>query len=136
LQQEAEFRLLTNFIHGARGSVGKELKYRSPSTIDEALNIAAVVYNAGKFDKQEKDKEIFWSKVDPKKRYRCHRTDHLISQCKARQPTPQFSRNNGRSDRFAETRRDRTVSKAPVTCYKCKQEGHMSKFCIEGPREV
>jgi hypothetical protein len=54
LQQEAEFRLLTNFIHRARGVVGKELKYRSPSTIDEALNIAAVVYNAGKLDKQEK----------------------------------------------------------------------------------
>jgi hypothetical protein len=47
---------------------------------------------------------------------------------------PQFSRNNGRSDRFAETRRDRTVSKAPVTCYKCKQEGHMSKFCIQWPK--
>jgi hypothetical protein len=113
---------------------GKELKYRSQSTIDEALNIAAVVYNAGKLDEQEKDKEIFWSKVDPKKCYRCHRTDHLIIQCKARQPTPQLSRNNGRSDRFAETRHDRTVSTAPVTCYKCKQEGRMSKFCIQGPQ--
>jgi hypothetical protein len=133
LKEEAEFRLLTSFIHGSRGDVGKELKYRSPSTIDEALNIATIVYNAGKLDKQEKDKEIFWPKVEPKKCYRCHRTDHLISQCKARPPQQRFSRDNCRNDRFAETRREGTVSKAPVTC-KCKQEGHISKFCNQGPQ--
>jgi hypothetical protein len=48
LKVEADFRLLTSFIHGVIGDPGKELRYRNPSSIEEALGIATVVYNAAK----------------------------------------------------------------------------------------
>jgi hypothetical protein len=44
LRVEAEFRLLTSFRHGVRADAGKELKYKNASSIEEALNIATVVY--------------------------------------------------------------------------------------------
>jgi hypothetical protein len=66
LREEAEFRLLTSFIHGMRGDPGKELRYRNPSTIDEALNIATVVYNANKIEPRPRNHEAFTVKVEPR----------------------------------------------------------------------
>jgi hypothetical protein len=45
LKEEANSRLLTSFIHGLRGHAGRELKFRTPNTVDEALSIAIVIYN-------------------------------------------------------------------------------------------
>jgi hypothetical protein len=38
----------------------------------------AVVYKAGKLEKQEQDGDIFRSKTRKKICYRCHQTDHMI----------------------------------------------------------
>jgi hypothetical protein len=48
LKDEADFRLLTSFIHSVTGDPGKELRYRNLSSTEEALSIATVVYNASK----------------------------------------------------------------------------------------
>jgi hypothetical protein len=50
LREEADFRLLTSFIYGMRGEAGRELRFRNPETIEEALSIATVVYNAKKLE--------------------------------------------------------------------------------------
>ncbi|PNF14145.1 hypothetical protein B7P43_G17714 [Cryptotermes secundus] len=45
-KEEADFRLLTSFIYGMRGKVGRELKIRNPETVEQALSIATMVQNA------------------------------------------------------------------------------------------
>jgi hypothetical protein len=61
LKEEAEFRLLTSFIYGLRGSAGRELKLRTPNSIEEALDIATIIYNTEKLENREKEKQIFWT---------------------------------------------------------------------------
>jgi hypothetical protein len=63
LKEEADFRLLTSFIHGVAGDRGKELCYRNPSSIEAALGIATVVYNAAKTDVPRKEREVFTVKT-------------------------------------------------------------------------
>jgi hypothetical protein len=50
LREEADFRLLTSFIYGMRGEAGRELRICNTETIDQALSIATVVYNAKKIE--------------------------------------------------------------------------------------
>jgi hypothetical protein len=54
--EEANIRLLTAFINGMQGVTGKELRYRIPNAIDEALQIVNTVHNAVKLEQSRKDK--------------------------------------------------------------------------------
>jgi hypothetical protein len=63
LREEAEFRLLTSFIFGMRGEAGHELRIRIPDTLDQALSIATVVYNAKKMEQRHKDYDTFTVKT-------------------------------------------------------------------------
>jgi hypothetical protein len=55
---QGNFRLLTTFINGMQRVVGRELRFRMPRTLDEALQIANTVYNAVKLERSWKD-QIF-----------------------------------------------------------------------------
>jgi hypothetical protein len=52
---EAEFRLLTFYVHGMRVHARQELKFIVPSSLDEALNIATVLH-AAKINKEDVEK--------------------------------------------------------------------------------
>jgi hypothetical protein len=39
-----------SFIYGMQVDVGKELRYRNPASVEEALNIATVIHNATKLE--------------------------------------------------------------------------------------
>jgi hypothetical protein len=55
LKEEADFRLLTSFIYGMRAEAGRELRIRKPETLDQALSMATVVYNAKKMELRHRD---------------------------------------------------------------------------------
>ncbi|PNF25200.1 hypothetical protein B7P43_G17706 [Cryptotermes secundus] len=81
LKEEAEFRLLTSFVYGMRGEAGRELRIRNPETLDQALNIATVVYNAKQMELHRKEHD--WVRL-PVKCFSCGRQGHIARDCEAR----------------------------------------------------
>jgi hypothetical protein len=63
LREEADFRLLTSFIYGMRGEAGRELRFRNPETIEQALSIATVGYNAKRLEPRHRDHETLTMKM-------------------------------------------------------------------------
>ncbi|PNF31083.1 hypothetical protein B7P43_G16331 [Cryptotermes secundus] len=80
LKQEADFRLLTSFIYGMKGEAGRELRIRNPETLDQALNIATVVYNA-KRERWEQKRDRVRSPITC---FACGRHGHIARNCEAR----------------------------------------------------
>jgi hypothetical protein len=122
LKEEAEFRLLTSFIYGMKGEAGQELRYRNPEILDQALNIATVLYNAKKLEQQHRNHETLAVKVEGKEyaNQRCYKsTWHRGRQHQkppARQPPRQGTKN-------------RDWVQTPVKCYACGHHGHIARFC-------
>jgi hypothetical protein len=112
LKEEAEFRLLTSFIYGMRGEAGRELRYRNPETLDQALNIAIVVYNAKKLEHQHRNHETLAVIVEDKKstNQRCPRSTWHRGKQHQRPPAT-------RSPRQENNNRDWV--QIPVKCYSC-----------------
>jgi hypothetical protein len=46
VNEEAERRLLAAYIHGLRGTVGQQVQYQMPATMDQAVKLAVTVENA------------------------------------------------------------------------------------------
>jgi hypothetical protein len=57
LREEAEYRLLTSFIYGMQGEIGSELRFCNPETIEQALNITTVVYDAIRLEPCQRNRE-------------------------------------------------------------------------------
>jgi hypothetical protein len=117
LKEEAESRLLTRFVHGLRSYAGRELRFRVPNTVYEALNIAMIIHNTEELERQEKNREIFWAKTESEICYRCNQTGHRFKQCRARLQYQQRFGGNGRRAmaRYAErTRKRLTVSRNDI----------------------
>jgi hypothetical protein len=129
LKEEAEFRLLTSFIYGMRGEAGRELRYRNPETLEQALNIATVVYNAKKLEHQHKNHETLAVKVEDKSSTpqrgprSTWRRDRQPQRPPARRPRRQGNRN-------------RDWVQTPVKCYACGRQGHIARFCDKREERV
>jgi len=54
---QAQRMLLSTFIAGVSGNPGQQLRFQMPATVDEALQIAVIVFEA---DAQEKKFGIFF----------------------------------------------------------------------------
>jgi hypothetical protein len=120
LKEEADFRLLTSFIYGMRGEAGRDLRIRNPETIDQALSIATVVYNAKKMEPRYRDYNTLAVKTGERNFTKGHRPSWRQNS------QPQWSparRPRGRRDRS----RDRV--RPPITCYTCGRHGHMARNC-------
>ena len=48
INEEAERRLLTAYIHGLRGVVGQQVQFQMPSAVGQAVKLAVTVENAEK----------------------------------------------------------------------------------------
>jgi hypothetical protein len=57
--EQAERMLLAAFMSGLLGNPGQQVRFRMPTTLQKALQIATTVYEA---EKQEKRSEIFFFK--------------------------------------------------------------------------
>ncbi|PNF29642.1 hypothetical protein B7P43_G16386 [Cryptotermes secundus] len=122
LKEEAEFRLLTSFIYGMRGEAGMELRIRNPGTLDQALNIATVVYYAKRMEFHRKDHDTLTVKTERKS---------FTSPKGYRSPWNQRSQQQGspvqRSKERRDTNRDRV--RPPIKCFSCGRQGHIARDC-------
>jgi hypothetical protein len=55
ISEEANFRLLAAFINGMQEVVGKELRYRMPKSVEEAVQLENTVYHAVNLEKSRND---------------------------------------------------------------------------------
>jgi hypothetical protein len=109
------------------GYPGKELRYRNPSSIEEALGIATVVYNAAKTDVPRKEREVFMVKtVGPDQTKTTGQGVSRRSDRPYQEPRVDKFRglNNGRRDQVQN----------PVVCYACRRPGHIARFCDKNGR--
>jgi hypothetical protein len=128
LKEEAEFRLLTSFIYGMKGEAGRELRYRNPETLDQALNIATVVCNAKKLE-QHRNHETLAVKVEGKEyaNQRCHKSTWHRGRQQQQPPARQPPRQGTMYRDWVRT---------PVKCYACGREGHIARFCDKQEQRV
>jgi hypothetical protein len=87
LREEAEYRLLTSFIYGLRGEAGRELRIHNPETLDQALNMATMIYNAKKMEQRQRRYDTFTVRMQDR-----DYTDFKESKPKWRQSNPQQPR--------------------------------------------
>ncbi|PNF39365.1 hypothetical protein B7P43_G17748 [Cryptotermes secundus] len=122
LREDAETRLLTIFVYGLRGETGHELRIRNPDSIEQALAMATVIYNANKMENRHKEHAAFAVQRD--ERYSEEARKNGPPRRRDRQPwkTP--------VQRFQERAgRDRERVRAPLICYGCGQPGHIARYC-------
>ncbi|PNF21999.1 hypothetical protein B7P43_G17692 [Cryptotermes secundus] len=120
LKEEAEFRLLTSFIYGMRGEAGRELRIRNPETLDQALNMATVVYNAKRTEPHHKDNDTLTVKTERKS---------FTSPKGYRSPWNQRSQPQGSPVRRSKERRDtnRDSVRPLVKCFSCGRLCHIAR---------
>jgi hypothetical protein len=63
LNEEAERRLVAAYINGLAGLVGQQVRFRMPSTLEEAVDVAVTVSNAERMRTQD-TKRVFSTKRD------------------------------------------------------------------------
>ena len=123
LKEEADYRLLTSFIYGMKGEAGRELRIRNPGTLDEALNIATVVYNAKRVELRHKDYEALSVKTDGREDYA---SPSRYRPPLRRRDQPRRSPGRRPQERW-EQKRDRV--RPPITCFACGRHGHIARDC-------
>lgn len=79
INEEAERRMLADYINGLQGTVGRQVRYRMPSTLTEAIQIATTVaeveaVEARKSDRKEGNLFVIC--------FNCKKPGHLSKNCR------------------------------------------------------
>jgi hypothetical protein len=87
INEEAERKLLTAYVHGLRGIVGTQGQFQMPSTMEQAVRLAVTVENVEKH-RQLTDgaKKIFVAKREVEC-YWCRKTVHYARDCRQEPPS-------------------------------------------------
>jgi hypothetical protein len=89
--------------------------------VEEALNIATMVYHASRLDARQREKQVFWANTEkPERKETCSSTarwpgkkSQTQSETRPRRPEP----------------RDVERVRNPVICYMCRRPGHIARYC-------
>ena len=136
--QQAERMLLSTFIAGLIGNAGQQVRFKLPQTLEEALQVAVVVFEA---EAQEKRNETFYANSEN------HTKNGSTSSGKFGHPD-QESRDNVRTGNRSKSTNYRPVGRQPtqhmrrtsvrsrqdnrpVRCYNCNKLGHYAKHCYQ-----
>jgi hypothetical protein len=83
LDEERRYRLLSAFIHGCLGPVGRELKFRAPENLESALRIVTTVDSALRVEQNSKREQVLKFGARPVQRRTCNRKGHMSKDCRA-----------------------------------------------------
>ena len=123
--------LLASFVAGLSGEVGRQVKFKNPQDLRQALTALAV----REAPKQERFAETFYAKLDNSVRLSNRQDDREP----AERHSPKHAANHLRARRY-ERGADRSVTSGSTRdvqarteprCYECEGRGH---FARESPR--
>jgi len=124
-RENVERMLLASYVAGLIGVPGKQVRYASPVSVEEAIRIAVSVQEA---ERQEKFNNSFYARHDSRTRSDSS-SRHAVgsrtaSQAEGRRTEVPLSANKARpsSTRNAQT-------KAALRCYECEGTGHFAREC-------
>lgn len=134
--------LLASFKYGLTGVPGRQVRYSSPTTIEQALQTAISVQEA---EKQERFAESFHTSFDGSEKLRSDSvspTRHARSRpqkpadvARAVSDRPSQQKKSPRSIREAKTSGNRNAeTRAALKCYVCAGLGHYARECPSRPR--
>jgi len=135
-RENADRMLLSSFVAGLGGEIGKQVRYASPRDIEQAMSIAITVQEAAN---QEKFNETFYTRFDDSVR--------LLSQSPSR-PRREDSRSRRSADTQAvnhlhdqryrtprgtnkpsNSRNRNEQTKEAIRCFNCEEFGHFARDC-------
>ena len=131
--------ILHRFLESVNFPLREKLKISMPKTLDEAMNNSLVLegnslrtdptttMNDIRMDRQNKDRQ---DRRDPV----MQRRDMNFPRFQGKLPTTRAYNPNRKYDKTDQTPKEDKVSAIDlnnVTCFRCKKQGHMAKFCKE-----
>jgi hypothetical protein len=135
-RENMERMLLASFVAGLVGVPGKQTRYSSPTSLEQAISLALTVQEA---EKQEKFGESFYTRFNDSVRMlsrspsRTHRegrqTQHTADERAASHMRGQrYDSTRGANDRLASSDRS-SQTKTALRCHNCTGFGHFARDC-------
>jgi hypothetical protein len=90
INDDAERRLVAAYINGIRCTVGQQVKFRMPATMNEAVRLAVTIENAEHQSTHER--RVFLTANTEIACYNCNQKGHMAKHCRAR-PSQGLQRN-------------------------------------------
>ena len=121
--EQAEQLLLSAFSKGIMGTAGRQLRYASPATVEEALRIAVTVSQA---EIQEARDSAFY--LDTEVADLTPAVQHTAARKSAETMSQPWKSRRG-SERQPRASTSKGQSDKPVKCYECSGYGHFARDC-------
>ena len=121
--EQAEQMLLSAFSKGIMGTAGRQLRYASPATVEEALRIAVTVSQA---EIQEARDSAFY--LDTEVAGLTPAVQHAAARKSAETRSQPWKSGRG-SERQPRASTSKGQSDKPVKCYECSGYGHFARDC-------
>ena len=135
-QENADRMLLASFVSGLIGVPGRQVRFRHPQSLEEALNLALAVQEA---ERQERFNESFYTRSEKSVRLLSEPQSRPDSGSKNRRKSGELRADGqARSQRHsaharttrAEPQENRkTRTEAAIRCYECDGRGHFAREC-------
>lgn len=142
INEEAERRMLAAYINGLSGTVGTQVRYRMPSTLTEALQIAITVQEVDSMEARKA--HVKFTNGDNGKVFmvcfNCNKVGHVARNCRVKRiPNSNATRSPQVKAKYDNKREPLKRDPAQgIQCYACQRYGHFARDCKQKnhPKEL